>query len=79
MKNKLCKGINPNSSKVGVSTHRLLEKQIKSCLFENNNSEEHVIEKDIINILDKLFIKVFRMEYGDEWNMAALLKKKSRF
>jgi hypothetical protein len=58
VKYKLCNRINPNSSKVGVSTHRLLEKQIKSCLFENNNSEEQVIKKYIINIQEELLSKL---------------------
>ncbi len=78
VKYNLCRRINLNSPNVGVGIHRLLKKQIQSCSFENNNSEKEVIEKDIINLLDKLFIEVDRTSL-DEWKKAQILYSNIRY
>jgi tetratricopeptide (TPR) repeat protein len=78
VKYNLCRRINLNSPNVGVSIHRLLNKQIQSCSFENNNSEKEVIEKDLINLLDKLFIEVDSTSI-DEWKKAQILYSNIRY
>jgi hypothetical protein len=78
VKYNLCRRINLNSPNVGVSIHRLLNKQIQSCSFENNNSEKEVIEKDLINLLDKLFIEV-DSTLIDEWKKAKILYSNIRY
>jgi uncharacterized protein YpiB (UPF0302 family) len=74
----LCKRINPNSLKVGVSIHRIYKEEIQSCLFENNNSEKDVIEKDILNFLDELFINLNRTSIH-EWEKAHILYSNLRY
>jgi tetratricopeptide (TPR) repeat protein len=78
VKYNLCKRINLNSPNVGVSIHRIYKEEIQSCSFENNNPEKGVIEKDIINLLDKLFIEVDRKSV-DEWQKAQIVYSNIRY
>jgi hypothetical protein len=78
VKYNLCKRTNPNSLKVGVSTHSPLKSVIQSCLFDNN-SEEQVIENDIINILDELFIIVDRASSIDKWKTPEIVYSNLRY
>ena len=78
IKYTLCQRINPNSSKVGVSIHRILKEDIHKFYFENDEAEKQKYETDLINHLDKLFPIVNNASIS-EWSDAELVYKNLRF
>ena len=50
----LCKIINPNSPKFGISIHRLLKDDIENNCFKNNE-EKILFRKEILDLLSNLF------------------------
>ena len=78
IKYTLCQRINPNSSKVGVSIHRILKEDIHKFYFENDEAEKKKYETDLINHLDKLFPTVNNASIS-EWSDAELVYKNLRF
>jgi tetratricopeptide (TPR) repeat protein len=71
-KNNLCKRINKNSPKVGVSIHRILKTGIFNHYFRENENDYKKIEKDLIDYFIQLFPKIEKNP-DDKWKRAEIL------